>query len=305
MTTMAEDHNHSHHRAPDNLNIAFAIAVALNIALVIAQVGYGVFAHSVALLADAGHNFGDVLGLLLAWGAVILSRKNPTAKYTYGFRSTSILAALLNGGLLLVATGAIAWEAIQRVAEPTPVAGATVVVVAAIAILVNSFSAWLLRNKHDDLNARGAFLHLVSDAAVSLGVLVGGLVILKTGWYWVDPVVSLGISLVIVWSTWGLLREAVNMSLDAVPASINPNEVRKYLEGLAGVVRIHDLHIWPISTTEVALTCHIIMPKGHPDDSFMAKVAEELQEKFGISHTTLQSELGTEEDCALEPAEVV
>ena len=305
MTTMAENHNHSHHHAPDNLNIAFAIAAALNIALVIAQVGYGVFAHSVALLADAGHNFGDVLGLLLAWGAVILSRKNPTAKYTYGFRSTSILAALLNGGLLLVATGAIAWEAIQRVAEPTPVAGATVVVVAAIAILVNSFSAWLLRNKHDDLNAKGAFLHLVSDAAVSLGVLVGGLIILKTGWYWVDPVVSLGISLVIVWSTWGLLREAVNMSLDAVPASINPGEVRKYLEGLAGVVRIHDLHIWPISTTEVALTCHIIMPKGHPDDSFMAKVAEELREKFGISHTTLQSELGMEEDCALEPTEVV
>lgn len=298
-----ETHNHSH--VPDNLNFAFAVGAALNIALVLAQVGYGVAAHSVALLADAGHNFGDVLGLLLAWGAVVLSRKNPTAKYTYGFRSTSILAALLNGGLLLVATGAIAWEAIQRIAEPSHVSGNIVVIVAAVAILVNSFSAWLLRSKHDDLNARGAFLHLVSDAVVSLGVLIGGLIILKTGWYWVDPVISLGISLVIVWSTWGLLREAVNMSLDAVPSSINPEQVKKYLEGLEGVVRIHDLHIWSISTTEIALTCHIVMPKGHPDDTFMAKVAEDLRHKFGISHTTLQSELGTEQDCALEPADVV
>lgn len=302
---MSEKEHHTYSHVPDNLNFAFAVGVVLNTALVIAQVGFGVFAHSVALLADAGHNFGDVLGLLLAWGAVMLSRKNPTAKYTYGFRSTTILAALLNGGFLLIATGAIVLEAVRRIAEPSPVTGSTVILVAAVAILINSFSAWLLRNKKDDLNARGAFLHLISDAAVSLGVLIGGVIILKTGWYWVDPVVSIGVSFVIVWSTWGLLREAVNMSLDAVPASINPEEVKKYLSGLAGVVRIHDLHIWPIGTTEIALTCHLVMPKGHPDDAFMAKVSDELQHKFGIGHTTLQSELGDEEDCALEPAAVV
>lgn len=302
---MKENHSHSHTSVPDKLNLAFAVGVALNIALVVAEVGYGVFAHSIALLADAGHNFGDVLGLLLAWGALFLSSKNPTAKYTYGFRSTSILAALLNGGLLLIATGAIAWEAIRRIAEPSPVAGGTVIVVAAIAIFINSLSAWLLRGNKNDLNAHGAFLHLVSDAAVSLGVLIAGVIILATGWYWADPVVSIGISIVIVWSTWGLLREAVNMSLDAVPSSINAAEVKKYLEGLTGVVRIHDLHIWSISTTEVALTCHIVMPKGHPDDAFMAKVSDELRHKFGITHSTLQSELGNEEDCELEPAEVV
>ncbi|MBY0472862.1 cation diffusion facilitator family transporter [Patescibacteria group bacterium] len=300
-----ENHGHSHSHVPDNLNVAFAVGIALNIALVIAEVGFGIFAHSVALLADAGHNFGDVLGLLLAWGALMLSRKNPTAQYTYGFRSTTILAALINGGFLLIATGAIVLEAVRRIAEPSPVAGGTVILVAAIAILINSFSAWLLRNKRNDLNTRGAFLHLVSDAAVSLGVLIGGLILLKTGWYWVDPVVSIGISLVIVWSTWGLLREAVNMSLDAVPTSINPAEVKKYLASLAGVVRIHDLHIWPIGTTEIALTCHLVMPKGHPDDAFMARVSDELRHKFGIGHTTLQSELGNEEDCALEPTEVV
>lgn len=300
-----ETHSHSHSHVPDNLNVAFAVGIILNIALVVAQVTFGVFAHSVALIADAGHNISDVMGLMLAWGAMMLSRKNPTAQYTYGFRSTTILAALLNGGFLLIATGAIVLEAVRRIAEPSPVAGGTVILVAATAILINSFSAWLLRNKKDDLNARGAFLHLLSDAAVSLGVLIGGVVILKTGWYWVDPVVSIGVSLVIVWSTWGLLREAVNMSLDAVPASINPGEVKKYLSGLAGVVRIHDLHIWPIGTTEIALTCHLVIPKGHPDDTFMTKIADELQHKFGIGHATLQSELGSREDCALEPTEVV
>lgn len=300
-----EGHNHSHNQIPTNPSFAFAVAAVLNIALVVAQVGYGIFAHSIALLADAGHNFGDVLGLLLAWGAVILSKRNPTAKYTYGFRSSSILAALLNAGLLLIATGAIIWEAIRRFGNPSPIDGVTVIAVAAVAIVVNSFSAWLLRNKKEDLNARGAFLHLVSDAAVSLGVLLAGVIILQTGYYWVDPVVSIGVSLVIVWSTWNLLREAISMSLDAVPASVDAAAVKKYLQGLAGVVRIHDLHIWPISTTEVALTCHIVMPKGHPEDSFMTKVSNELQHKFGISHATLQSELGNEEDCALESAEVV
>jgi cobalt-zinc-cadmium efflux system protein len=297
-------HNHSH-QPPKGLDFAFAVSAFLNIALVLVEGGYALSAHSVALLADAGHNLGDVLGLLLAWGAVALSRRLPSTKYTYGFRSSSILAALINGGLLLVATGAIIVEAIRHFFAPSPVQGGVVIVVAAVAIGINAFSAWLLRGRKNDLNARGAFLHLAADAAVSLGVLIAGVVILATGWNWVDPIVSIGISLIIVWSAWGLLKEALNMALAAVPTSVNPDQVKKYLEGLAGVVRIHDLHIWPISTTEIALTCHLVIPSGHPSDDFMAKVAAELKERFGINHATLQDELGSEEDCALEPMEVI
>jgi cobalt-zinc-cadmium efflux system protein len=274
-------------------------------AIVVVEGAYALSAHSVALLADAGHNLGDVIGLLLAWGAVILSRRLPTSKFTYGFRSSSILAALLNGALLLIATGAIVLEAVKRFYEPSPVQGGVVIIVAAVAIAANAFSAWLLRGKKNDLNTRGAFLHLVADAAVSFGVLVAGIAILVTGWYWIDPLISIIISLVIVRSAWGLLREAVNLSLAAVPSSINPAAVRKYLEGIEGVVRVHDLHIWPISTTEIALTAHLVIPAGHPDDARVAKVSNELKERFGINHATLQSELGTADDCALEPAEIV
>ncbi len=299
------DHNHPHPEPRKGLDFAFAVSAILNITLVVVEGGYALSAHSVALLADAGHNLGDVLGLLLAWGAVVLSRRLPTSKFTYGFRSSSILAALLNGALLLVATGAIILEAVKHLYEPSPVQGGVVIIVAAVAIAVNAFSAWLLRGRKHDLNARGAFLHLAADAAVSLGVLVAGIVILATGWYWIDPLISIVISLVIVWSAWGLLREAVNLSLAAVPSSINPAEVKGYLEKLAGVVRVHDLHIWPISTTEIALTAHLIIPAGHPDDAFMVRVSSELKERFGINHATLQSELGTAADCALEPVEVV
>lgn len=299
-------HNHSH-QSPrgKGLDFTFAVSAFLNIGLVLVEGGYALSAHSVALLADAGHNLGDVLGLLLAWGAVALSRRLPSTKYTYGFRSSSILAALINGALLLVATGAIIVEAVRHFFVPSPVQGGVVIIVAAVAIGINAFSAWLLRGRKHDLNARGAFLHLAADAAVSLGVLIAGVIILATGWNWVDPVVSIGISLVIVWSAWGLLKEALNMSLAAVPSSINPEEVKRYLEGLSGVVRIHDLHIWPISTTEIALTSHLVIPSGHPSDDFMSKVAMELKERFGISHATLQDELGSAEDCALEPSEVV
>ncbi len=299
------DHNHPHPEPRKGLDFAFAVSAILNITLVVVEGGYALSAHSVALLADAGHNLGDVLGLLLAWGAVVLSRRLPTSKFTYGFRSSSILAALLNGALLLVATGAIILEAIKHLYEPSPVQGGVVIIVAAVAIAVNAFSAWLLRGRKHDLNARGAFLHLAADAAVSLGVLMAGIVILATGWYWIDPLISIVISLVIVWSAWGLLREAVNLSLAAVPSSINPAEVKGYLEKLAGVVRVHDLHIWPISTTEIALTAHLIIPAGHPDDAFMVRVSSELKERFGINHATLQSELGTAADCSLEPVEVV
>ncbi len=304
------DHGHSHGlghvHAPKNFGPAFAIATALNMGLVVAQVFYGVTAHSVALLADAGHNFGDALGLLIAWGAHALAKLNPTTRYTYGFRSASILAALLNGVILLVATGGIVWEAIQRFFEPGEVAGLTVMVVAAIGILVNGISAWLLMaGQGDDLNIRGAFIHMIGDAAVSFGVVVAGGVILSTGWNWLDPTVSVLISAVIIWATWGLLREAVNHSLDAVPSDIDPRKVADYLRTLPGVSEIHDLHVWAMSTTETALTCHLVIPDGHPGDAFLERVYEHLGQKFEIQHPTVQIELGDARACKLSPTHVV
>jgi len=299
------DHSHSHYHALKDFGAMFAIATALNLALVIVQVFYGVMAHSVALLADAGHNFGDAIGLALAWGAHILARLNPTKRYTYGFRSASILAALLNGMILLVATGAIAWEAIQRFFDPGEVAGLTVMIVAAIGIAINGVSAWLLMaGQKGDLNIRGAFLHLVADAAVSASVVVAGGVILLTGWHWLDPAVSLLISVVIVWGTWSLLREAINQSLSAVPSEIDPQKVAEYLKAQSGVDQIHDLHIWAMSTTENALTCHLVMPKGHPGDEFLAELCHHLHAKFKIVHPTLQIEMDGDA-CKLAPDHIV
>jgi len=295
---------HGHHHAARPVGRAFAAAVALNIALVIAQVVYGLLAGSVALLADAAHNFGDVLGLLLAWIAHGAAQRPPTARYTYGFRSASILAALLNAILLLVATGAIAWEAIRRFADPGEVAGLTVMIVAAIGILVNGGSALLLMaGSKGDLNIRGAFLHLLGDAAVSVGVVAAGAGILLTGWQWLDPLASLAISVFIVWTTWGLLRGAVALSLDAVPAGTG--QVRRFLEGLEGVSGIHDLHIWPMSTTETALTVHLEMPGGHPGDAFLLQAAGDLRRRFAIGHATVQVEVGRETACLLAPDEIV
>ncbi len=290
----------------NDFGTAFAIATALNLALVAVQVFYGIVAHSVALLADAGHNFGDALGLVIAWGAHLLSRMNPTARYTYGFRSASILAALLNSVILLVATGAIAWEAIGRFFAPGEVAGLTVMMVAAVGIVINGLSAWLLMSGQEgDLNIRGAFLHLVGDAAVSLGVVVAGGAILLTGWNWLDPAVSIGISALIVWGTLGLLREAINRSLDAVPSHIDPNAVAGYLRGLPGVDGIHDLHVWAMSTTETALTCHLVMSKGHPGDEFLCQLDRQLHERFRIAHPTIQIELGNASACKLAPEHIV
>jgi len=299
-------HDHGHTHTPKNFGPMFAIATALNVALVVVQVFYGIVAHSLALLADAGHNFGDALGLVIAWGAHVLARLHPTARYTYGFRSASILAALLNGVILLVATGAIAWEAIGRFFEPSEVAGMTVMIVAAVGILINGLSAWLLMSgQKTDLNIRGAFLHMVADAAVSLGVVIAGGLILLTGWNWLDPAVSIGISGVIVWGTWGLLREAVDHSLDAVPANIDPTEVAKFLADLPGVASVHDLHVWAMSTTETALTCHLVMPGGHPGDAFLQKVCDQLHHKFEIAHPTIQIELADAGACKLQPDHVV
>jgi len=272
---------------------------------VVLQVAFGVMANSVALLADAGHNFGDALALLLAWAAHVMCKASPTRRYTYGFRSASILAALANGVILLVATGAIAWEAIQRFSEADEVAGMTVMIVAALGIVINGISAWLLMaGQADDLNIRGAFLHLIGDALVSVGVVVAGGLILLTGWHWIDPAASLVISAVIVWSTWGLLRNAVNLSLAAVPHGINPDAVRAYLEGLPGVKGIHDLHIWAMSTTETALTVHLVMPKGQTGDAFLRQLSQELHHRFEIDHPTVQVETDGD-DCKLAPDHVI
>jgi cobalt-zinc-cadmium efflux system protein len=304
----AHDHDHhgEHVHVSKDFGPMFAIATALNVGLVAIQVFYGIAAYSVALLADAGHNFGDALGLVIARSAHVLAKLNPTSRYTYGFRSASILAALLNGVILLVATGGIAWEAIQRFFEPGEVAGMTVMIVAAMGIVINGLSAWLLMaGQKDDLNIRGAFLHMVADAAVSLGVVIAGGVIILTGWNWLDPAVSIVISAVIVWGTWGLLREAVNHSLSAVPSDIDPKEVAMYLSGLPGVDAIHDLHVWAMSTTETALTCHLVMPKGHPGDEFLKRLYHQLYDKFEIEHPTLQIEIGNAGACKLAPDHVI
>jgi cobalt-zinc-cadmium efflux system protein len=301
---MAEDHvhTHSHAHAPKDFGAAFALAAALNVALVIAQVVYGLSAHSVALLADAGHNLSDVLGLLLAWGAYVLARVRPTEQFTYGYRSASILSALINAALILIATGAIAWEAVRRLADPGEVAGATVMVVAALGIVVNGISAWLLMaGRKGDLNIRGAFVHMLADAGVSAAVVAAGAVIYFTGWTWADPLATLVISAVIVWTTWGLLREAARMSLDAVPQGIEPAKVRQHLETLPGVASVHDLHIWAVGTTENALTVHLVMPGGHPGDAFLSDLCHALDHEFKINHATVQIELADAGACALAP----
>ncbi|AWN42574.1 cation diffusion facilitator family transporter [Methylobacterium durans] len=299
-------HGPGHVHAPASFGRAFAIGIALNVGFVIVEATYGVLGNSVALLADAGHNLSDVLGLIVAWVAIILSKRAPTSHYTYGMKGSSILAALFNAVFLLVAVGAIAWEAVQRFAEPAPVAGKTVMIVAAIGILINGATAWLFASgRKGDINIKGAFLHMAADAAVSAGVVVAGLVILYTGWTWLDPVVSLCIVAVIVWSTGGLLRDSVRMSLAAVPPGLDPAAVRRHLEDLAGVAAIHDLHIWPMSTTEVALTAHLVMPGGAPGDAFLMRAAREMRERFGIGHVTLQVETSEAAACALAPEHVV
>jgi len=296
--------NHHHHSDPNNHGRAFAFAIALNTIFVIVEFTYGFIANSTALMADAGHNLSDVLGLLLAWGAAILSRKAPSERYTYGLRSTSILAALANAMFLLVACGAIAWEAIHRFSQPPMVAGLTVTLVAGIGIVINGLSAWLfVKGGKGDLNIRGAYLHMAADTAVSLGVALAGIAMIFTGWYWLDPVISLVIVAVIVIDTWGLLRESVQLALIAVPAHIDVTEVETYLRQCPGVTDIHDLHIWGMSTTESALTVHLVMPTGYPGDAFMDAIVQTLKERFSVHHCTLQVEQGTTDHaCALHPS---
>lgn len=303
----AQSHGHAGHgHAPASFGRAFAIGTALNAGFVAVEAGYGIASGSMALLADAGHNLSDVLGLLIAWGAATLGRRGPTGRYTYGFRSSSILAALLNAVLLLVAVALIAIEAVRRFSQPEPVAGGTVVVVAAIGIVVNTATALLfMSGRKGDLNIRGAFLHMAADAAVSAGVVVAGFVILRTGLSWIDPVTSLVIAAVIAVGTWGLLRDSGNMGLQAVPPGLDPEAIAGFLRGRRGVQDIHDLHVWPMSTTETALTVHLLVPGGYPGDAYTAEVATALKERFGIDHATIQIETDPATPCELEPDERV
>ena len=281
---------HSHH-LPATFAKAFAIGITLNVAYVLAQVLFGLFAHSLALLADAGHNLGDVLGLGMAWGASQLAQRAPTLRYTYGLRRSSILASLANAILLLVAVGGISWEAIRRFWEPTSVAGATVTCVAAVGVVINGVTALLFASgRKGDLNIKGAFVHMAADAIVSVGVVVAGIVILLSGWWWLDPVVSLVINAVIVWGTWGLLRDSMDMALDAVPPGVDVASVQNYFRSLSGVTDFHHLHIWSLSTTQAALTVHLVKPQTGGDDDLLQTVNQELSDRFGISHATIQFE---------------
>ncbi len=299
-------HGHSpgiggpHRRAPD-YSRAFAIGIGLNSAFVLVEAVFGFQANSLALIADAGHNLGDVLGLALAWGAAHLTRRGPTARLTYGLGNSTIWAAATNAFLLLVACGAIAWEAVGRMLAPQPVASLTVTAVAAIGVGVNLVSALLfLPGRRGDLNIRGAFLHLAADAAVSAAVVIAGLLIYYGGWNLLDPLASMAIVLVIITGVWQLLRESVHLALAGVPFSIDPTAVQEFLAALPGVRDAHDLHIWAISTSEVAMTVHLVMPRGHPGDGFLSELEQELERRFAIHHTTVQIESGeTDRSCKL------
>jgi cobalt-zinc-cadmium efflux system protein len=298
-----KDHRHqhgglAHSHAPASFGRAFAIGMALNIGYVIVQVIFGIAAHSLALVADAGHNLGDVLGLILAWWASYLTKRPATDQRTYGMRRSSILAALANAIFLLIAVGGISWEAIRRFGDKSAVAGWTVIWVAAIGVIINLGTALLFQAGRDrDLNIRGAFLHMAADAAVSFGVVIAGAIILFTGWHWLDPAVSLLINAIIVCGTWGLLRDSFNLAMDAVPPEVNVAEVRRYLQNIPAITDAHHLHIWALSTTETALTVHLVKPDPSDDDGLLQTINHELTERFGIGHATIQFERENLQQC--------
>jgi cobalt-zinc-cadmium efflux system protein len=281
--------HHDHAHGATTYGRVFAIGVALNLGFVVVEVAYGLVAHSVALLADAGHNVGDVVGLAMSWGATVLASLRPSSRRTFGFRRTTIVASVSNALILLFMTGALTWESILRLLAPEPTHGRTVIVVALIGTVVNAGSALLfMRGDKRDLNVRSAFVHLASDAVLALGVAAAGGVILATGWLWVDPVVSLALAMTILFGTWSLMRKSMNLMLDAVPEGIDPDQVKTFLQALPGVVEVHDLHIWAMSTTETALTAHLVMPRTSHDPAFLASVCKKLHEGFDIDHSTLQ-----------------
>jgi len=293
---MAHTHDH-HHHGPASYNRAFAIGVTLNIIFVVVEIVYGIIGDSLALITDAGHNLSDVLSLLLAWGAIYLAGKQPTPHRTYGFRRVTILASLFSAIVLMVALGGIAWEAIGRFAAPKPVDGMIVIIVAAIGVVINTATALLFITGQDDLNIKAAFLHMAADAGVSLGVVIAGFAIMATGWLWLDPLIGLLIAAVILYSTLDLLRDSVGLAIDSVPKGINPHDVEIYLSQLPGVSEVHDLHIWPMSTTETALTAHLITPTLPTDDDLIQQAVDGLHEKFNIGHVTLQCECGDGNTC--------
>jgi cobalt-zinc-cadmium efflux system protein len=293
-----------HHHHPEHTRTshgrAFAVGIALNSVFVVVEAGFGLWSGSMALVADAAHNLSDVLSLLIAWGASIMSARPANARFTYGYKSSSILAALANAGMLLAALGAILFEAVHRLFDPIRPEGTTMIAVASVGIVINTATALMFaRGRKHDLNIRGAFLHMAADALVSAGVVIAGVAILWTGALWIDPVTTLLIVAVIGWGTWGLLKDGVRMGLLAVPDSIDQAAVRDYLSGLPGVTAVHDLHIWPMSTTETALTAHLVMPSGHPGDAFLHEIAHELDHEFAIGHATVQVERGSDHclDC--------
>ena len=293
--------SHDHDHPITKYNHAFAIGIALNVIFVVVEVVYGVAADSLALITDAGHNVSDVLGLLLAWGAGLLAAKAATEKRTYGFRKVTVMASLASATLLLVALGGITWEAIGRFFAPKPVDGMIVIVVAAIGVVINTVTALLfVSGQKQDLNIRGAFLHMAADAGVSLGVVVGGVIMMVTGWLMVDPLISLLIVAVILVGTWSLLRDSMNLAIDAVPEGIDMAGIRSYLNGFENVCSIHDLHVWPMSTTEVALSVHCIMMDDASKDDFLSHLQQQLHDRFGIEHSTIQIERQGDCPCVLD-----
>lgn len=303
----AEAHSHHNHSRVMNYGKAFLIGISLNVLFVAVEWTYGWLANSLALMADATHNLSDVLGLMLAWGGTVLARRQPSARFTYGLRGTSILAALGNSVLLLLVTGGLMWEAIHRFGEPQSVQSEIVIAVASLGIVINGVTAWLFRSgSKSDLNLRGAYLHMAADAAVSFGVVLAGVLVFYTGWQWLDPLVTLALAVVIAWGTWDLLRDSFQLAVQAVPEAIDTDELRTYLALLPNVTMVHDLHVWGMSTTENALTVHLVCPSGHPGDEFLQKVAEDIEHQFHIHHTTIQIEVGNSpEECPLAPEHVV
>ncbi|SFI65667.1 cation diffusion facilitator family transporter [Caulobacter sp. UNC279MFTsu5.1] len=302
-------HHHGpggHHHAPKDFGKAFAIGATLNIGFVAAETVAGLMTHSLALLADAGHNLSDVLGLFMAWGAVVLAKKAPGGRHTYGLRKGTILASLTNAVVLLVAVGAIAWEAVRRFADPEPIQTGPVMIVAAVGIAINTATALMfMRGSKDDLNIRGAFVHMAADAAISAGVVAAAAAMWATGWLWLDPVVSLGIVAVIVLGTWGLLRDSLDLALDAAPRGIDPKAVRAWLAERPGVTEVHDLHIWAMSTTETAMTAHLVRPENPDNDQFLHEICGQMASRFKIGHVTIQVESGGVATCHLAGADAV
>lgn len=299
---MTDEHAHAGHAhaAPKDFGPTFALAVGLNLAFVVIELGVGLTIGSVALIADAGHNSSDVLGLLLAWGGAILANSRPARRYTFGLGSASILAALANAALLLVAAGVILWEAIGRFAAPVTPDGAIVMAVAGVGVLINFGTALLfMKDRSSDLNRRGAFLHMAFDGLVSLGVIVAGGLILLTGAAWIDPLIGVAIAVVIIWGGWGLMRDSIALALGAAPAAVDLAALDTFLTTRPGVANVHDLHVWPLSTTQTAASAHLVIPAGHPGDRWLADLAHDIEDRFHIRHVTIQIELDPDGPCSL------